>query len=169
MVCQHNSDLHCNHLFGRLNESVDPGLELDVRRGRRRVRLSRRLLWKKKERRWLKLMKIWLDLAKNTGLGKKVVPRLHECCRQNHAGVISKGSKQIHQTWGPLSSLALYSKGIRIHWSKPWPSGMIEVTPEPISGTTGSVSIWIHCTVNSNKKFTRFLFPRFTNCAFPLF
>ena len=44
----------------------------------------------------------------STGLGWKVVPRLREYCRQIQAGLVSKSSNKIHQTWGPPFSRALY-------------------------------------------------------------
>ena len=43
----------------------------------------------------------------STGLGKKVVPRLRECCRQSQAEVVSKSGNKIHQTWGPPFSRVL--------------------------------------------------------------
>ena len=49
-----------------------------------------------------------LPLATCTGVGKKVVPRLHEYCRQSQAEVVSKCSNKIHQTWGPHFSSAQF-------------------------------------------------------------
>ena len=43
-----------------------------------------------------------------TGLGLKVVPRLHECCGLGQAEVVSKSSNKIHQTWRLPFSEALY-------------------------------------------------------------
>ena len=43
-----------------------------------------------------------------TGLSKKVVPRLRECCRQTQAEVVSKSSNKNHQTWELPFSPALY-------------------------------------------------------------
>ena len=47
-------------------------------------------------------------LSRSTGSGKKVDPRLRECCRQSQAEVVSKSSNKIHQTRGPPFSRALY-------------------------------------------------------------
>ena len=49
-----------------------------------------------------------------TGLGKKVVPRLCECCRQSQAEVVSKSSNKIHQTWGPPFSQTLYNLNFKL-------------------------------------------------------
>ena len=43
----------------------------------------------------------------------KVVPRLRECCRQGQADVVSNSSNNIHQTWGPPFSRALWSTCMR--------------------------------------------------------
>ena len=43
------------------------------------------------------------------GLGKKVVPRLRECCRQSQAEITSKSINKSHQTWGTPFSRALYT------------------------------------------------------------
>ena len=45
-----------------------------------------------------------------------MVPRLRECCRQSHAKVVSKSSDNIHQTWGPPFSRALYNS-LYSNWS----------------------------------------------------
>ena len=44
----------------------------------------------------------------STGLSKKVVPRLRECCRQAQAEVISNSKDKIHQTWDPYYSPLLH-------------------------------------------------------------
>ena len=48
-------------------------------------------------------------LHSSTELGLKVVPRLHECCRQSQAEVVSNSRNKIHQILEPHFSRALYS------------------------------------------------------------
>ena len=47
----------------------------------------------------------------SSGLSKKVVPWLRECCRQTQAEVVSKSTNKIHEILGPPFSLALYVRG----------------------------------------------------------